>query len=96
MNKKLRAAVLARADGNCEACGFAVVFGHLDHWLSGNGRRRQSESVESCWILCLSCDLDRTANRPNAAHWNARFKAHCEKHGYPVLAHVEHAPVVRR
>ena len=86
--RKIRAAVAKRAAGACEACGQWVGLngedGHLDH-ARGRGR---AESVESCWLLCLSCDLFKTNNRPNAAHWLARFARHCDNHGYSEEARI--------
>lgn len=56
-------AVRDRAGGICEACRrpftphdpFSV-----DHWLNGNGRRRQLQSAATCWGLHkYSCHPDR-------------------------------------
>ncbi len=79
--KKLRALVFARAKGLCE-CGCGRVLGesgHLDHAF---GRAKVAQAVENCWALALKCDDAKTSNRPSAAFWWKRFRAHCERHGY--------------
>ena len=78
--KAIRRTVFARASNACEACGQWVTeeTGHLDH-ARGRGR---AESVESCWALCVPCDLAKTMNEPTSAHWLAKFARHCERHGY--------------
>lgn len=83
----IRAAVMDRARGRCEACGERAALA-LDHWLGGIGRRRQMESVETTWALCGECHRDRTENRPSAADWNRHFEAHARRHGYPVVLHL--------
>jgi hypothetical protein len=90
----IREAVLQRAAGRCEnpRCGVAFiapVTAEMDHWLSGGGRRREKQSVETCWMLCWVCHKDRTANIPSAAWWNSAFAAHCARYGYPFQAHIE-------
>lgn len=97
---ELRREVMARAKGCCEACGRRTLHLALDHFLGGAGRRRQKQSIETTWALCAhpvldDCDGARTHNRPSAALWNELFAKHCEKQGYPVIAHVEHRPVKR-
>lgn len=96
----IRAVVAARADGHCEAClVYDPIFSlasalnplELDHWLGGSGRKRQAQAVENTWALHRSCHRARQANDPSAAVWNERFAAHCGRHGYPVLRHIEHA-----
>ena len=80
--RKIRAAVCLRAAGACESCGAWVgengESGHLDH---ARGRAR-SETVESCWLLCVPCDDERTHNRPTSAHWLRLFAAHCADYGF--------------
>jgi hypothetical protein len=94
---EIRAAVMVRAGGQCEGClkrwGWSWT---LDHFLGGAGRRKEKESIETCWALCgvptgPGCHGKRTRNEPSAAHWNDRFREHCERYGYPVVQHVEHA-----
>jgi hypothetical protein len=94
----LRQAVSQRADGRCEGarltllgwrrCGGAPD--ELDHWLGGSGRRKQKQSLESAWMLCRLCHRRRTENIPDAQSWNEVFALHCERYGYPVIAHIIH------
>ena len=79
MNKQVRAAVVVRAGGFCEAC-FRYVGdeGHFDHFFS----RRHGEDVETGWLLCWQCDDAKTHNRPSAAVWLGRFTLHASLHGY--------------
>lgn len=85
---RLRLAVAERAAGHCEACGREHRNqAEFDHWLGGNGRRRELESVETVWLLCLPCHRDRTDNRPHPGAWNEIFRAHCERYGYPFVPH---------
>lgn len=79
MNAKIRAAVMKRADGNCEACfKWAGEALHFDHFAG----RRNGESVESGWALCPACDHLKTTNDPNAKKWVERFMTHCALHGF--------------
>ncbi len=82
MNKRIRATVVERAGGNCEACGKSLgpesERGHFDHFFS----RRNSEEVETGWLICPPCDEARTQNRPSATYWLAAFALHALKHGY--------------
>lgn len=80
MNKKIRAATVARADGNCEAC-FRWVGdeGHYDHFW---GRKNAPEAVDTGWMLCARCDDDKTNNRPDALTWVKRFQIHSALWGY--------------
>ena len=79
MNKAIRAAVVERSGGNCEACykwgGESL---HFDH-IAG---RRNGESVESGWMLCPVCDHLKTTNSPSALKWVQRFMTHCAIYGY--------------
>lgn len=79
MNRQIRAAVMARSDGLCEACyKWAGEALHLDHARG----RRNAESLESCWALCPICDHLKTTNDPSARKWVERFMAHCFVYGY--------------
>jgi hypothetical protein len=80
--KDIRAAVMARADGKCEACGRPPSFFSLemDHFF---GRVRVKQSERNCWGLCHVCHEDKTKNSPDPGHWLHRFWAHAEEHGYP-------------
>jgi hypothetical protein len=76
---EVRAACVARAEGDCEACArFAGAALHLDHFW---GRARE-ESVESCWMLCPGCDHEKTENKPTRQHWLHLFSFHCRNEGY--------------
>lgn len=86
MNRKVRAAVVLRSQGFCEACfRFCGDEGHLDHAF---GRAKAEETVENCWYLCgpstdrPGCDDDKTNNRPSARVWLERFGLHASLHGY--------------
>jgi hypothetical protein len=74
-----RAAVAARANGCCEACG--ARRGEALHWDHFHGRARE-ESVESTWMLCPRCDREKTESKPSRLWWLRRFLAHCELHLY--------------
>lgn len=78
MNKAVRAAVVERSQGLCEACyqwgGESL---HCDHFAG----RRKGESVAKCWMLCPSCDHLKTANNPSAQKWVERWLAHCFVYG---------------
>jgi hypothetical protein len=94
---EIRREVMKRANGICEACFDKPYLPmHLDHWLSGVGRRRAKASVATCWALCRTCHENRTENWPSAAAWNVRFATHCSDHGYPFTPHVEHAQLPGR
>lgn len=70
--KAIRAAVMERADGRCEHCGWAFQSfnpGELDHAFG----RARAESVETCWALCRDCHRQKTNNDPSAAHWLEAF-----------------------
>ena len=86
----LRDDVIARSGCRCEACGADLRTAGmvLDHWLGGNGRRKALESLKTLWALCLSCNEKRTANKPNAAHWNKIFERHCERYNYEFTPHI--------
>ena len=79
---EIRAAILARAGGECEYCG-AVATAHnpleLDHMF---GRIRLPQSTQSCWMLCRLCHRAKTSGDPTAASWFWRFAGHCTKHDY--------------
>jgi hypothetical protein len=86
---ELRHDVLVRAGFKCEACRADLRAGAVfDHWLGGNGRRKQAESRETTWALCLPCNERRTTNEPSAAAWNDIFEAHCMRHRYPFTPHI--------
>jgi hypothetical protein len=94
--KELRGAVMERARGTCEGCCLPSKVLVMDHWLGGGGRRRQRQSIETCWALCPGCDGRRTRNEPGAAYWNGVRADFCRAKGYPFHAHAEKQPVVRR
>jgi hypothetical protein len=96
---RIREAVMQRANGTCECgCGsdfidMAGLMPHFDHWLGGVGRRKVKQSIETCWAITSGCHFMRTTNNPSAEAWNGRFRLHCEKHGYPFQAHIEHKEI---
>ena len=81
MKPSLANAIIRRADGLCEACRVRPA-GRIDHF---EGRAR-SESLETCWHLCVLCDNAKTVNRPSARHWLESFIRHAESHGYTAAA----------
>lgn len=87
----IRAECLKRANGFCESGVCFDLWTEMDHWLGGNGRRRQKQSVETCWMLCRRCHHDRTNAVPSAAFWNGNFALHCARYGYKFEPHIEHA-----
>lgn len=105
---EIRAAVVARAKGRCEALTAMRILSdytdparhtgplRADHWLGGAGRRRQQQSTNTVWAICPGCDLLRTNNWPSAAWWNRIHEAHCRLHGLPFTPHIEKAPGLRK
>ena len=97
---RIRERVFQRAGGACEACrtGFVSWGRTMDHFYGGTGKS-QRQTVENCWVLCGtpsipgSCHYLRQRNEPSVSLWNERFRKHCERYGYPILAHIEHATV---
>lgn len=81
MNKKVRAAVFARAEGVCECgCGKSLdnapeATGELDHFFG-----RDSETVETCWALRRDHHREKTDGFPSAGYWCLLFLAHCRRH----------------
>jgi len=55
MNSEVYEAVRKRANGRCELCGKLTSELQLHHVISGYGRRREHESVETCLMLCGEC-----------------------------------------
>jgi len=55
VNSAVYVAVRNRANGRCELCGKLSSDLELHHVVSGFGRRRQYESVETCLMLCHEC-----------------------------------------
>jgi hypothetical protein len=90
---RIRETCMERANGFCERPGCSGAPQELDHWLHGIGRRRQRQSVATCWMLCSLCHRYRTENWPNADFWNALFAEHCRKYGYAFTGHITHAPL---
>lgn len=93
---EIRRRVWERSQGLCENCGRPLqpMQGQMDHIFGGVGRRRQEQSVETCWRLCSSldtaiasssipgCHERRTLNVPDATSWWRRVSVHLRKHGY--------------
>jgi hypothetical protein len=81
---KIRRAVCERAAGRCECCGIYVgeagELAHMDHFF---GRGHLAEAVSNCWLLCaLNCSGDKTASRPSAAWWLARWVSFAGRYGF--------------
>lgn len=88
--KKLRAECAKRAGGYCEAdCGKWIgedgSLAHADHFF-GRGAGRNSETLETVWLLCPEDDLHKTENRPSASYWLGKYVLHCQRHGYAAEA----------
>lgn len=80
---EIRAAVMERADGYCEACPMRDLLPlELDHAFG----RRGEQSHRTCWALCRWCHKSKTLNQPSAAEWLGRFISHCHRHGYDAEA----------
>lgn len=99
---RIRAECMKRAAGYCECgCGVPFIEGDLlqkpemDEWLNGNGRRVQLRSVKTCWMLIAAHHLLRQRYIPDVATWSRDFAAHCKRHGYKFIPHIEHAAVQR-
>jgi 5-methylcytosine-specific restriction endonuclease McrA len=75
---EVRAAVIERARGKCEACGAWSGQLQLDHFFG----RARSESPETCWALDGNCHKLKTNNRPSAQRWLTIFADHCLLLGY--------------
>lgn len=54
MDKKIVEAVIERSQGLCELCGNNQMV-QLHHIISGQGKRKQCETVESVKALCWTC-----------------------------------------
>lgn len=103
---RLREYVFTRAGGLCEAYWFIPGSDHrnrclrpttdLDHWLGGNGRRRQQQSAANTWALCWVHHRLRTDASPSDAFWNESFAIHAKVHGYDPEPHVKHAKLKPR
>lgn len=85
--KKLRSECAKRAGGICELpdCGAWIgengELAHADHFW-GRGAGRDSETLETVWLLCPDHDHQKTNNKPDAAYWLCAFIKHCGKYGY--------------
>lgn len=78
---EIRAAVMKRADGACEACRRLFTEdmpGQMDHMFS----RREPQTERSCWALCFGCHKIKTLNSPSAEAWLRGFWGHALKHGF--------------
>jgi hypothetical protein len=83
----VRVAVMARAQGQCEAClkldrrgGEAKRHAlHMDHFFDkGAGH----ETLETCWALCANCHDRKHKMRPSLAFWFLAFAQHATRYGY--------------
>ena len=80
VNKDVRQACVERSGGLCEACR-AQPGAELDHFFS----RRNSEEVETCWMLCAGpngCHRRKTDGVGGRIEWLTTFARHCCVHGY--------------
>lgn len=80
---RIRAEVVKRADGCCEACvrRLSPQFdpGELDHFW---GRGKAPQSVANCWLLCRLCHRRKTDSLPARTYWLERFETHARFHGH--------------
>jgi len=58
VNSEVYAAVRNRANGRCELCGKLTNDLQMHHVVSGYGRRKAHESVETCIMLCVECHAE--------------------------------------
>ena len=83
--KAIRAAVFDRSVGKgCENCGKRFALLEVDHMLGGSGRRRQRQSVETCWAICQECHRNRTINVPSREFWRHRMRRFLVANEYPI------------
>ena len=74
----IRAEVFKRAENVCELCRDDTAM-DLHHAF---GRVRVKQSVSNTIALCRPCHWALTENRPNAAYWWERVRAHFIRHGF--------------
>lgn len=82
----IRAAVMERAAGKCEACFLSfgpLLTPELDHFF---GRARVPQAVSNCWALCRVCHRNKTDGSPSPEEWCGRFISHCQRYGYAAEA----------
>lgn len=75
MNKKVRQAVVERSNGYCESlvCGrFCGENGHLHHSISGNGKRKEYEDINTTFYICTDCHAKAHSNRLNELEYKLR------------------------
>lgn len=78
--KKIRAAVVIRANESCERCGIWVGNdGELDHFF---GRAKGRQAVSNCVYLCHQHHRDKTDSKPSAKDWLVWFSVHCVHYQY--------------
>lgn len=83
--KAIRAALFDRSVGKgCENCGKRFALLEMDHMLGGSGRRRQRQSVETCWAICQECHRNRTINVPSREFWRHRMRRFLVANEYPI------------
>lgn len=91
---RIREQCVKRSGTWCECgCGqphTPLYLAEMDHFLGGHGRRKQRQSVETCWMLRRDCHAAKTRLSPSSAFWDAKFAAHAARYGYPVLTHIQH------
>ena len=78
--ESLRRQLGHRANLVCE-CGCGRHFNGtqtVDHFFG----RARAESLETCWLIRSDCHQDKSENRPSAAYWLERFRAHAIRHSY--------------
>lgn len=74
----LRDQVLADSLGQCERGCRHGKAEEMDHvWGRAEGRPPQSRF--NCWMLCSRCHRQKTANRPDRAHWIQLFADRCDR-----------------
>jgi hypothetical protein len=85
--QRVREACCERANGSCEAGRWGAPFGpigccagalQMDHFHG----RKNAESVEDCWMLCMAHHGLKTANHPRRSWWLGAFRSHALFHGY--------------
>lgn len=83
-NRKVYAAVTVRAGGKCEHCGRAFGSGLDDKDVRDHfwGRGKEPTTVPLVWVLCNTCNDEKTRNVPTHAAWLRAYLIHCNRHGY--------------
>lgn len=83
-DRKVYAAVTVRAGGKCEHCGRAFGTGLADKDVRDHffGRGKEPTTIPLVWVLCNTCNDEKTRNAPTHAAWLRAYLIHCNLYGY--------------